>query len=310
MCGLWRPEPLRPEVEKDGVGSPGRARPPPRPPPGQTALPSAPGPGWVSTRPPSALLPPLPATPAPGLAFVTGPVGAVTVSSGSGAGQRAVGLSGGLGFSSWGPRDGGKSWWRLWASVPHRRLGSPHRLPACSPGPWGQRGGVAVDHCPLGGRGRAWRAASSTQLPPPLARTPGRASSKAEASSRGRGLAALTNGPGGGPGGAPSPRPAPRNSHLHSPLHALAPELYHANVRACGKAENTLRGTSAGSRLDGPAPATSCGAAEHRTKSCHLNLSEVHTSAALSTFTRLGRGHPFQFQNAVAAPRKPRPPPP
>lgn len=167
-----------------------------------------------------------------------------------------------------------------------------------------------MDHCPLGGRGRAWRAASSTQLPPPLARTPGRASSKAEASSRGRGLAALTNGPGGGPGGAPSPRPAPRNSHLHSPLHALAPELYHANVRACGKAENTLRGTSAGSRLDGPAPATSCGAAEHRTKSCHLNLSEVHTSAALSTFTRLGRGHPFQFQNAVAAPRKPHPPPP
>lgn len=41
-----------------------------------------------------------------------------------------------------------------------------------------------------------------------------------------------------------------------------------------------------------------------------MNLSEVHTSAALSTFTRLGRGHPFQFQNAVAAPRKPRPPPP
>lgn len=75
VCGLRRPEPLRPEVEKDGVGSPGRARPPPRPPPGQTALPSVPGPGWVSTRPPSALLPPLPATPAPGLAFVTGPVG-------------------------------------------------------------------------------------------------------------------------------------------------------------------------------------------------------------------------------------------
>lgn len=240
--------------------------------------------------------------------------GAVTVSSGSGAGQRAVGLSGGLGFSSWGPRDGGKSWWRLWASVPHRRLGSPHRLPACSPGPWGQRGASEGawlwTTVPSGDGDGARRAASSTQLPPPLARTPGRASSKAEASSRGRGLAALTNGPGGGPGGAPSPRPAPRNSHLHSPLHALAPELYHANVRACGKAENTLRGTSAGSRLDGPAPATSCGAAEHRTKSCHLNLSEVHTSAALSTFTRLGRGHPFQFQNAVAAPRKPHPPPP
>lgn len=163
---------------------------------------------------------------------------------------------------------------------------------------------------PSGDGDGARRAASSTQLPPPLARTPGRASSKAEASSRGRGLVALTNGPGGGPGGAPSPQPAPRNSHLHSPLHALAPELYHANVRACGKAENTLRGTSAGSRLDRPAPATSCGAAEHRTKSCHLNLSEVHTSAALSTFTRLGCGHPFEFQNAVAALRKPRPPPP
>lgn len=80
--------------------------------------------------------------------------GAVTVSSGSGAGQRAVGLSGGLGFSSWGPRDGGKSWWRLWASVPHRRLGSPHCLPACSPGPWGQRGAARGRGCgPLSPRG-------------------------------------------------------------------------------------------------------------------------------------------------------------
>lgn len=164
--------------------------------------------------------------------------------------------------------------------------------PGASEGPARGRGAWLWTTVPSGDGDGARRAASSTQLPPPLARTPGRASSKAEASSRGRGLAALTNGPGGGPGGAPSPRPAPRNSHLHSPLHALAPELYHANVRARGKAENTLRGTSAGSRLDGPAPATSCGAAEHRTKSCHLNLSEVHTSAALSTFTSLGRGHP------------------
>lgn len=129
--------------------------------------------------------------------------GVVTVSSGSGAGQRAVGLSGGLGFSSWGPRDGGKSWWCLWASVPHRRLGSAHRLPACSPGPWGQRGASEGawlwTTVPSGDGDGARRAASSTQLPPPLARTPGQASSKAEASSRGRGLAALTNGPGAAP---------------------------------------------------------------------------------------------------------------
>lgn len=71
----------RPEVERDGAGSPGHAGPPPRPHPGHTVLLSAHGagqfsrPGWVPTRLPSAPLPPLSATPAPGLALSLGPWG-------------------------------------------------------------------------------------------------------------------------------------------------------------------------------------------------------------------------------------------
>lgn len=78
VWGLRRPEPLRPELGRDGVGCAGAPRPPP---PGQTALLSAHGawqfsrPGLMSTHLLSAPLPPLSATPAPGLAFVTGPVG-------------------------------------------------------------------------------------------------------------------------------------------------------------------------------------------------------------------------------------------
>lgn len=75
VWGLRCPEPLRPEVERDGVGCAGAPAPRAHSAPVCSWRLAVSRPRLMSTHLLSAPLPPLSATPAPGLAFVTGPVG-------------------------------------------------------------------------------------------------------------------------------------------------------------------------------------------------------------------------------------------